>query len=83
MEIIQSKITFFFIKNQNRTGVGPLAQIGSSQTHPVFPIVPVVKPDGSIRIPREYKLTVYQVSKLDIHSLPKDWGSIASLSGFY
>ena len=34
------------------------------------PIVPVLKPDGSVRICGDYKLTVNAVSKLDTYPLP-------------
>ena len=45
------------------------------------PIVPVVKPDGSIRICGDYKLTVNQVAKLDTYPLPRIEDLFASLSG--
>lgn len=35
------------------------------------PIVPILKPDDSIRICRDYKTTVNQVSKLDSYPIPK------------
>lgn len=39
------------------------------------PIVPVVKPNGSVRICDDFKLTVNKVAKLDTYPLPKidDW----------
>ena len=34
------------------------------------PIVPVLKPDGSIRIYGDYKLTINQAAKPDVHVYP-------------
>lgn len=45
------------------------------------PIVPVVKPDGSIRICGDYKVTINQASKTDTYPLPKIEDLFASLSG--
>lgn len=42
------------------------------------PIVPVVKPDGSVR---DYKLTVNQVSHLESYRLPRAEDLFSSLSG--
>ena len=35
------------------------------------PIVPVMKSDGTVRLCRDYKLTVNKVSKLDGYPIPK------------
>ena len=45
------------------------------------PIVPVVKPDGNIRICGDYKLTVNAVSKTDPYPLPRIEDIFASLAG--
>lgn len=45
------------------------------------PIVPVVKPDKSIRICGDYKLTINQASKLDRYPIPHIDDLFASLSG--
>ena len=45
------------------------------------PIVPVVKPDGSVRICGDYKLTANRVAKLDTYPLPRIEDLFASLSG--
>lgn len=45
------------------------------------PIVPVVKPDGSVRICGDYKVTVNQVSKLDNYPIPKTEDLLATLGG--
>ena len=45
------------------------------------PIVPVVKPDGSIRICGDYKVTINQVAKPDTYPLPKIEDLFTSLSG--
>ena len=45
------------------------------------PIVPVLKPDGSIRICGDYKLTVNAVAKLDTYPLPRIDDLFTSLSG--
>lgn len=45
------------------------------------PIVPVVKQDGSLRICRDYKYTVNQVSKSDNHPIPKMEDLFATLAG--
>lgn len=34
------------------------------------PVVPVLKPDGSLRICGNHKVTVSQVAKLDTHPIP-------------
>ena len=44
-----------------------------------FPIVPVVKQDGSVRICGDYKNTVNQVSKLDNYPIPKMEDLLATL----
>ena len=45
------------------------------------PIVPVLKPDGSVRICGDYKTTVNQVAKLDTYPLPRIEDIFASLAG--
>jgi len=49
------------------------------------PVVPVVKPDGSIRICGDYKVTINQAAQTDTYPLPKNGTKIedlfASLSG--
>ena len=45
------------------------------------PIVPILKPDGSIRICGDYKTTVNQVSKLDSYPIPKVEDLFATLGG--
>ena len=45
------------------------------------PIVPVAKPNGTVRICGDYKLTVNQVSKLDNYSIPKTEDLLATLGG--
>ena len=45
------------------------------------PIVPVVKPDGTVRICGDYKLTVNQAAKTDTYPLPRIEELFASLSG--
>ena len=45
------------------------------------PIVPVLKPDGSIRICRDYKLTVKADAKLDTYPLPWIDDLFSSLAG--
>ncbi|XP_043911581.1 uncharacterized protein K02A2.6-like [Protopterus annectens] len=45
------------------------------------PIVPVLKPDGTVRICVDYKLTVNQVSKLEQYPLPKVEDVFDKLSG--
>ena len=45
------------------------------------PIVPVVKPDGSIRICGDYKVTLNRVAKTDTYPLPKIEDLFTSLSG--
>ncbi len=37
----------------------------------VAPIVPVIKPDNSVRMCGDYKLTVNQASKLEQYPIPK------------
>ena len=44
-------------------------------------IVPILKPDGSIRIGGDYKTTVNQVSKLDSYPIPKVEDLFATLGG--
>ena len=45
------------------------------------PIVPVVKPNGSVRICGDYKCTVNQASKLDNYPIPKTEDLLATLGG--
>ena len=45
------------------------------------PIVPVLKPDNSVRICGDYKLTVNQVSKLEQYPIPKLEDLFEKLSG--
>ena len=45
------------------------------------PIVPVTKPDGSVRICGDYKVTVNRVAKLDKYPIPKIDDLFTSLSG--
>ena len=45
------------------------------------PIVPILKPDDSIRICGDYKSTVNQVSKLDCYPIPKVEDLLATLGG--
>ncbi|VDH98121.1 Hypothetical predicted protein [Mytilus galloprovincialis] len=45
------------------------------------PIVPIVKPDKSVRICGDYKVTINQVSKLDNYPIPKTDDLYATLSG--
>ena len=45
------------------------------------PIVPVLKPDGSVRICGDYKLTVNQAAKLDPYPLPRIEDLFARLAG--
>ena len=45
------------------------------------PIVPVLKPDGSVKICGDYKLTVNQAAKLDPYPLPRIEGLFAQLAG--
>ena len=45
------------------------------------PIVPVLKPDGSVRICGDYKVTVNRVAKLDKYPIPKIDDMFTSLSG--
>ena len=45
------------------------------------PIVPVIKPDGSVRICGDYKLTVNKVAKLEAYPLPHVDDLFALLAG--
>ena len=45
------------------------------------PMVPVLKPDGSVRICGDYKLTVNKVSKIDYYPLPRIDELLASMAG--
>ena len=45
------------------------------------PIVPILKPDNSIRICGDYKTTVNQVSKVDNYPIPKVEDLLATLGG--
>ena len=50
-------------------------------SHWAAPIVPVVKPDGSVRICGDYKVTLNCAAKTDAYPLPKIDDLFASLSG--
>lgn len=45
------------------------------------PIVPVLKPDGAIRICGDYKLTINRAAKPDVYPLPWVEDLFATLSG--
>ena len=45
------------------------------------PVVPVVKPDNSVRLCGDYKVTVNRVAKLDVYPLPRIEEILASLAG--
>lgn len=45
------------------------------------PIVPVVKPDGSVRLCGDYKVTVNRVAKVEKYPLPRIDDILSSLSG--
>ena len=45
------------------------------------PIVPILKPDNSIRIRGDYKTTVNQVSRVDNYPIPKVEDLLATLGG--
>ena len=45
------------------------------------PIVPIVKPDGNIRICGDYKLTINKASETETYPLPRIDDIFASLSG--
>lgn len=45
------------------------------------PIVPIVKPDGSVRICGDYKVTINAVAKLETYPLPKIEDLFTALSG--
>ena len=47
----------------------------------VAPIVPVTKPNGSVRICGDYKVTVNKVAKLETYPLPRMEDLFASLAG--
>ena len=47
----------------------------------VTPIIPMLKPDGSVQICRDYRLTVYKVAKLSTSPLPRIEYLFATLSG--
>ena len=44
-------------------------------------IVPVAKPNGTVRICGDYKLTVNQVSKANNYPIPKTEDVLATLGG--
>ncbi|CAH8558657.1 unnamed protein product [Dicrocoelium dendriticum] len=46
-----------------------------------IPIVPVLKPDGTIRICGDYKLTVNQAAKVERYLLPRIEDLYSTLSG--
>ena len=45
------------------------------------PIVPIVKPDGTIRICGDFEVTLNEVSKLDNYPIPKTEDLLAQLGG--
>lgn len=45
------------------------------------PIVPVLKPDGTIRICGDYKVTVNKAAKPDVYPLPRVKDLFAILAG--
>ncbi|XP_058872250.1 uncharacterized protein K02A2.6-like [Acipenser ruthenus] len=45
------------------------------------PIVPIMKPDGSIRICGDYKLTVNQASRLDAYPIPRVEDLFSNITG--
>ena len=45
------------------------------------PVVPVVKPDNSVRLCGDYKVTINRVAKLDVYPLPRIEEILASLAG--
>lgn len=45
------------------------------------PIVPLAKPNGTVRICGDYKITVNEVSKLDNHPIAKTEDHLATLGG--
>ena len=45
------------------------------------PIVPILKPDGSIRICGDYKLTINRAAKPDVYPLPRMEDLFATLNG--
>ena len=45
------------------------------------PIVPVMKPDGAVRICRDYKVTINRADKIDRYPIPRIEELFASLSG--
>ena len=47
----------------------------------VAPIVPMAKPNGTVRICGDYKLTVNQESKLYNYSIPKTENLLVTLGG--
>ena len=64
---------------QNLEANGVIKPVQFSQW--AAPIVPVVKPDGSVRICGDYKVTLSCAAKIDTYPLPKIDDLFASLSG--
>ena len=58
---------------------GVIEKIKSSEW--AAPIVPVMKPDGSIRICGDYKLTANRATKTELYPLPRAENIFASLAG--
>ena len=46
-----------------------------------YPIVPIMKKDGSIRICGDYKITLNKISKLDKYQIPKIEDLYSNLAG--
>ena len=75
----------YSIRSQVETQLETLVQ--QNILEPIFfsdwaaPIVPVMKPDKTIRICGDYKMTVNRVSKLDRYPIPRIEDLFANLSG--
>ena len=73
---LQSKVEFELNRLQ---AAGVIKPVKISEW--AAPIVPVVKPDGSLRICGDYKVTINQAAKPDTYPLPKIEDLFTSLSG--